>query len=63
VFPGEPRRVDFAFDATFTETARNQNTRDILELAVDAALQRFGIDQFQDCGINLKLAAAWVRDS
>ena len=39
------RRLDFAFYPTVAKAARNQNTRDILELAFEAILKRFGIDQ------------------
>ena len=41
------RRLDFAFYATVAKAARNQNTHDILELAFEAILKRFGIDQFE----------------
>ncbi len=41
------RRPDFSFDAALAKSAGNQNAGDISELAIDAVLERLGIDQAQ----------------
>ena len=41
------RRANFSFHAALAESAGDKNAGDIFELAVDAVLERFRIDQFQ----------------
>ena len=47
VFAGEFRRCDFPFNTALSEATRNQDTGHVLEMAINAALKRFGVDQFQ----------------